>query len=43
MGLIVTYGIGGFDSTKPNNNILEILDEETMLPATIEIPETLGE
>jgi len=28
---IVTYGIGGYDETKPNNNIVEIIDtpEET--------------
>ena len=28
----VTYGIGGYDETKPNNNIVEIIDtpdEET--------------
>jgi hypothetical protein len=28
---IITYGVGGFDSTKPNDNIveiLEIIDEE---------------
>lgn len=24
MGLTVTYGLGGFDETKPNNNIVEI-------------------
>jgi hypothetical protein len=29
---IITYGIGGYDPTKPNNNIVEeidLLDEET--------------
>jgi len=25
---IVTYGIGGYDSTKPNNNIVEIREVE---------------
>jgi hypothetical protein len=28
---IVTYGIGGYDPTKPNDNIVEIID----LPDTI--------
>jgi hypothetical protein len=23
---IVTYGLGGFDPSKPNNNIVEIID-----------------
>ena len=27
MGQIITYGIGGHDETKPNNNIIEIIDE----------------
>ena len=27
MGYIITYGIGGYDETKPNNNIISI--EET--------------
>jgi hypothetical protein len=22
----VTYGLGGYDETKPNNNIIEIID-----------------
>ena len=26
MAKIVTYGIGGYDETKPNNNIVEIID-----------------
>jgi len=26
MSKIVTYGIGGYDATKPNNNIVEELD-----------------
>ena len=26
MGKTVTYGIGGYDETKPNNNIVEIID-----------------
>jgi hypothetical protein len=30
MGFIVTYGEGGFDSSKPNNNIVSV----------VEIPET---
>jgi len=31
MGKTVTYGIGGYDSSKPNDNIIEIIDtpEET--------------
>jgi len=32
MAKIVTYGIGGYDPTKPNNNIVEEIDtpeEET--------------
>jgi hypothetical protein len=32
MAKITTYGIGGYDPSKPNNNIVEeidILDEET--------------
>jgi len=31
MGKLITYGLGGFDPSKPNNNIVEeidILDEE---------------
>lgn len=23
----VTYGLGGYDESKPNNNIVEIIDE----------------
>jgi len=29
---MITYGLGGYDETKPNNNIVEIIDipdEET--------------
>jgi hypothetical protein len=26
MTKIITYGIGGFDATKPNNNIVEEID-----------------
>lgn len=26
MGKLVTYGIGGYDPTKPNNNIVEEID-----------------
>jgi hypothetical protein len=26
MGQIITYGLGGFDPSKPNNNIVEIID-----------------
>jgi len=31
MGQIITYGFGGYDETKPNNNIVEEIDipEET--------------
>ena len=31
MGKTITYGIGGYDPTKPNNNIVEEIDlpEET--------------
>ena len=31
MGKLVTYGLGGYDPTKPNNNIVEEIDlpEET--------------
>lgn len=28
MGIIVTYGEGGYDPTKPNNNIVEIREVE---------------
>lgn len=28
MGYIVTYGEGGFDPSKPNNNIVEIREVE---------------
>ena len=24
---MVTYGLGGYDESKPNNNIVEIIDE----------------
>lgn len=27
MSQIVTYGIGGYDPTKPNDNIVEITEE----------------
>jgi hypothetical protein len=33
MSKLVTYGIGGYDQSKPNNNIVEeidILDEEQL-------------
>lgn len=26
MSKIITYGIGGYDSSKPNNNVIEIED-----------------
>jgi hypothetical protein len=26
MGKLITYGIGGYDPTKPNNNIVEEID-----------------
>jgi hypothetical protein len=26
MGKIVTYGLGGYDPTKPNDNIVEIIE-----------------
>lgn len=26
MGKLITYGIGGHDETKPNNNIVEEID-----------------
>ena len=32
MGKLITYGIGGYDESKPNNNIVEEIDtpdEET--------------
>jgi hypothetical protein len=38
MGFRVTYGIGGYDPTKPDNNIVEIVDEDTLLPALPEPP-----
>jgi hypothetical protein len=28
MGFTVTYGEGGYDPTKPNNNIVEIIEIE---------------
>lgn len=31
MGITVTYGIGGFDPNKPNNNIVEIREDEDEL------------
>jgi hypothetical protein len=35
---IITYGIGGYDPSKPNNNIIEEIDspeEEAITPDTI--------
>jgi hypothetical protein len=35
MGKSIVYGLGGYDETKPNNNIIEeidIPDEEPTLP-----------
>lgn len=26
MGKLITYGLGGYDETKPNNNIVEEID-----------------
>jgi hypothetical protein len=26
MGKLITYGIGGYDESKPNNNIVEEID-----------------
>lgn len=26
MGKLITYGLGGYDESKPNNNIVEELD-----------------
>jgi hypothetical protein len=31
---IITYGLGGFDSKKPNNNIIEEID----IPDEIDLP-----
>lgn len=28
----VTYGIGGFDPSKPNNNIIEIIEDDPISP-----------
>ncbi len=28
--MTITYGIGGFDPTKPNNNIVAIIEDEDM-------------
>lgn len=28
MGQIITYGLGGYDPEKPNNNIVEIIETE---------------
>jgi len=33
MGYIVTYGEGGFDPLKPNNNIVEIREVEDDIEA----------
>jgi hypothetical protein len=33
MGYIVTYGEGGFDPSKPNNNIVEIREVEDDIEA----------
>lgn len=37
MGFIVTYGEGGFDPSKPNNNIVETIE----VPEIESIPEDL--
>lgn len=31
MGKIITYGVGGYDETKPNNNIVEEIETEDVL------------
>ena len=28
MGKTIVYGLGGFDPSKPNNNIVEIIESE---------------
>lgn len=38
MGRIVTYGLGGYDPTKPNNNIIEIIENDE--PEIIPDPQT---
>lgn len=34
MGQKVTYGFGGYDPSKPNNNIIEVVDEPDTDDAT---------
>ena len=34
MGKQITYGIGGYDPTKPNNNIVEEIDEPDTITET---------
>lgn len=38
MGYIVTYGEGGYDPSKPNNNIVEIIENDE--PEIIPDPQT---
>jgi hypothetical protein len=38
MAKIITYGLGGYDPTKPNNNIVEIIENDE--PEIIPDPQT---
>jgi len=39
MSEIITYGLGGYDSTKPNNNIVEVVE----VPDELEVVDPVKE
>lgn len=41
MTLVITYGIGGYDPTKPNNNIVEerVVPDDDEQSSTVDLPE----
>jgi len=43
MGKSIVYGIGGYDQSKPNDNIVEIIDTPDEAPLIVEEAETAND
>jgi hypothetical protein len=39
MSKVITYGIGGYDETKPDNNIIEIVEVDEDAPVLVGEPD----
>jgi hypothetical protein len=38
MAKIITYGLGGYDETKPDNNVIEIIEIDETAPVLVDEP-----